>query len=169
MLGRQGLNKTLLIRAFHQHGAENVHAHFATGNVSFEIAEAEVSALQQGVEEELALILGRYEPLFIRSFQELSLIDFDQVFRLYNQNEIYEKCITFLQVAHQPPLPFSRKNQSVEVFARHQRDLFSVTRLVNNRPGGPNSFIESILGEAASTRNINTVRRILAKLAPNPS
>lgn len=166
MLGRQGLTRSLLLSSFSKHGALQVVSHFAKGNVSFELDALEVDAFKHKVEFELAGILNRHEPVFIRSLQALKMINFKEVFYPYEAaGDIYEKCITFLDAEPVLSLPAVKKNKDVEVFARLHNELFSITRLVNNGPGGPNKFIEVGVGHAASTRNINTVSRILQKLA----
>lgn len=165
MLGRQGLTQNLLRSCFTRHGACQVVSHLATGNVSFELDPLEVNDFKHKVEFELAGILNRHEPVFIRSLKELQQISFQEIFcRQYAAADVYEQCITFLADRPELNLPLLKKNKDVEVFAGLNQNLFSITRLVNNRPGGPNKLIEGKTGQLASTRNIRTVTRILERL-----
>jgi len=163
MHGRKGITKDLLVQAFEKNGAETVASHLTTGNLSFQLRESNVRAFKQNVEKELQLILTKPEPVFIYSEQELSLIDFDEIFRDYQSEDIYERCITFVEnnFILNDSLPIQLANNSLEIIRIDKHLVFSVTRLHNGRPGSPNKWVEKNTRQSASSRNINTVIRIL--------
>ncbi|WP_020531963.1 DUF1697 domain-containing protein [Flexithrix dorotheae] len=164
MQGRQGLTKENLKDSFVKNGALNVFTHFTTGNVSFQFRENELPYLKQHVEKELFLILGRETPIFIRSLNELQALNLLEAFQGKNTSDIHERCITFLDKTPIFELPKQSKRQDLEVFKIVAKNVFSITRLINKRAGSPNKLLEKLTGQSASTRNINTVLRVIEKI-----
>lgn len=58
-------------------------------------------------------------------------------------------------------LPIISPRQDAYIFASEGTDLFSVTRLIDGRGGNVNRVIEKSLLCAATTRNWNTIERIV--------
>lgn len=163
MQGRRGLTKDMLVQAFVQAGATEAVTHLTTGNVSFRLDKEQPALFRRKVEHALEAILGKKEPVFVYSLGVLSRIDFDGIFGNYACEEVYERCITFTDGCffHEEELPVRSANKDVEIIRIDGSFIFSITRLQNNKPGGPNKWVERQSGKPASTRNINTVKRVL--------
>ena len=164
MQGREGLTKELLVQAFEQAGALNIVTHLTTGNVSFCYPGKKIKSLKAKVESALAGILNKTEPVFIINYDELIKIDFEAIFSTSTE-DVYERCITFVDKAFtlMEALPLQTENKDLQILQVEGRFVFSITRLYNNRPGNPNKWVEKQALQSASTRNINTVLRILKR------
>lgn len=80
---------------------------------------------------------------------------------------VYECCVTFLHHGAEAPgpLPLQSKRRDLELFACTDGEVFSLSRRVGSSPGSPNAFLEKLLALPATTRNWNTVSRLVAKYA----
>ena len=58
-------------------------------------------------------------------------------------------------------LPMETPNRDALLFAASPGQILSITRLVGGRPGRPGHGVESAMGVRATTRNWNTVERIV--------
>jgi uncharacterized protein (DUF1697 family) len=72
--------------------------------------------------------------------------------------------ITFLKqpISQLIPLPLYSKNKDIEIVYQNSNDLISVSHEVKGTYGFPNSFIENLTKIPATTRNPNTLEKILA-------
>jgi len=61
------------------------------------------------------------------------------------------------------PLPIATHRQDAVAFASYEDDIYSVTRLVNGRPGTVGKVLERTLGSPVTTRNWNTIDFIVEK------
>jgi uncharacterized protein (DUF1697 family) len=163
MVGRQGLTRDVLLRAFRDAGADEPVSHLATGNVSFGYAGSTV-ALQRSLEEAIASIVGHREPVFVRSVAALRREIAKDPFADPPFDDVYERCVSFIDVSAKAlALPMTSPRGDAVVFAARSREVFSVTRKVDGRPGSPMLLIERALGRRVSTRNWNTIERIVRK------
>jgi hypothetical protein len=71
--------------------------------------------------------------------------------------------ITFLKAEYYEPLifPLFSKNKDVEVIYQNKKDFISVSNLFKGSYGFPNAFIEKLTGIPATTRNPDTLKKIL--------
>jgi hypothetical protein len=78
-------------------------------------------------------------------------------------DDVYERCVSFLptdrRVSLTLPVPTPRGD--AVLFARGDDDVLSITRLVGGRPGQPGKYLESAHGVRVTTRNWNTIERIV--------
>lgn len=165
MVGRQGLTRDALLRVFVDAGADEPVSHLTTGNVSFGY-DGSTRGFQRDVEAGIANILGRREPVFIRSIAALRRAVAKNPFADPPFADVFERCVSFTDVsAKSLELPMTTPRGDAVVFAADARAVFSVTRQVDGRPGNPVRLIERALGRPVTTRNWNTVERILRKHA----
>jgi uncharacterized protein (DUF1697 family) len=163
MVGRQGLTRDTLLGVFCDAGADEPVSHLTTGNVSFGCVGSS-RALQKAVEQGIAGVLGRREPVFIRSIATLRRAIAQDPFADPPFADVYERCVTFTDVsATSLVLPMTTPRRDAMVFAAGAREVFSVTRQVDGRPGNPVRLIERALGRPVTTRNWNTIERIVRK------
>ena len=161
MIGRDGLTREVLVKAVDDAGGLDPRSYLSTGNVSFTAPAKTLPALERRLETSITAIRGQNEPIFIRSIAYLTELA-DGVW-FPDTIDVHERCVTFL-----PPhshwtstLPVSSRRGDVTLVATTGSEVFSVTRLVGGRPGTAGPMIEKDLGAAVTTRNWNTISRIL--------
>jgi uncharacterized protein (DUF1697 family) len=165
MVGRQGLTRELLIHLFLDAGADTPVSHLTTGNVSFGLTGS-AAELRESVERDLAHILGRPEPVFIRTLASLRRAVAREPFADPPIRDVYERCVTFTdEPVKGLELPMTTPRGDAVVFAVNGRELYSVTRFLDGRAGTPSRLLERVLPRPFSNRNWNTVERIVRKHA----
>jgi uncharacterized protein (DUF1697 family) len=66
MLGREGLHRDVLLRLLAEAGGRSAASHLATGNVTFDAAPAQLDAVVRRLEDGIAGVIGRREPVIVR-------------------------------------------------------------------------------------------------------
>ena len=113
------------------------------------------------VEDGIELIIGRREPLYVRSISYLGdLVDSDP-FAAAPYPDPSERTVSFLLRPADVDLPFESRRGDVSVFAGTGRELFAVNRMVDGRTSGAGGMIERQLGQSVTTRGWNTVLRVV--------
>ena len=162
MVGRDGLTRSVLLGAAARAGGRQPRSYLSTGNITFTTPVANVDRVRRALEDAVRVSSGRREPVFLRSINELrGLAQRDS---LSPYSPVHERCITFLPDGTEwiDPLPESGTRNDVELIDATDRAVFSVTRLVGGRPGTAGPLVEQRLGVEVTTRNWNTIARILA-------
>ena len=160
MIGRAGLDRDVLLRILADAGARDPRSHLATGNVSFDWdgdTDGLIDTTQVGIER----VMGRFEPVFIRSVAALRSSIASQPFRTTPISDVGHRCVTFTESSARSVLPIVSTREDAYIFDYAGTDWYSVTRLVGGRGGNVNRMIEKTLSCAATTRNWNTIERIV--------
>jgi uncharacterized protein (DUF1697 family) len=162
MIGRAGLHRDVLLSIFANAGAIDPRSHLATGNVSFDWAGGSMATFIDATQVGIARTMGRFEPVFVRSVTRLHATVNSMPFRTPPISDVGHRCVTFTEAsASTTDLPIVSTREDAYIFAIDGTDLMSVTRLVDGRGGNVNRMIEKALACAATTRNWNTVERIV--------
>ena len=105
------------------------------------------------------------EPIFIRSLAELEQMESLDPFAQAPNDDIYERCVTFLPNASLtlPPLPIGSARRAVEIFKVVGCEAYSITRMIGGNSGYAGALIEKLTGVKVTTRNWNTIDRLLNK------
>jgi len=161
MVGRNGLTRDVLLGIFADAGVDDPVSHLVTGNISFGQSQASAD-FSERIEQAIAAVIGRTEPVFIRSIDHLR----DQVesrpFRDPPFDDVHERCVSFTKGSiGRLELPLATARGDAIAFALRDGDIFSVTRLVGGRPGTMGKVLERTLGLPVTTRNWNTIELIL--------
>lgn len=79
-------------------------------------------------------------------------------------DDVYERCVTYFRTDAPLTLalPMQTSRADVVLFAADPGEVLSITRLIKGRPGQPGRVVESALSVRATTRNWNTIERIVA-------
>lgn len=165
MVGRNGLTREVLISTLEAAGASGVSSFLATGNLVF---GAEEDTLADIVIRVSGLLLQRQnvrEPIFVRSLQYLEEMTVSDPFAAAPTDAIYEQCVTFLTNDFHDlgSLPIVSSRRDVEIFAHVNSEAFSVTHMIDGRTGNAGALIERLTGYKVTTRNWNTIIRLLDK------
>jgi uncharacterized protein (DUF1697 family) len=162
MIGRSDLHASVLLEFFDRAGAIESRSHLATGNVSFVCHEESLNELIEATQRGIHSTMGRFEPVFVRSVDALRSAVLANPFADVPIADVRDRCVTFSERSGDSlNLPIHSPRGDVVIFAQDGRDIFSATHLVDGRGGNPNRMIEKALSCRATTRNWNTVERIV--------
>jgi uncharacterized protein (DUF1697 family) len=162
MIGRAGLHADVLLEFFDGAGAQEARSHLATGNVSFTSRESSLEGIIDAAQRGIHLTMGRFEPVFVRSLDALRQAVRADPFAEVPMVEVRDRCVTFIELSGgQLTVPIHSARGDAVIFAQNGHDIYSATHLINGRGGNPNRMIEKELFCRATTRNWNTVERIV--------
>ena len=165
MVGRDGLDRSVLLECFRAAGADRPRSYLATGNVTFSVEAKAVDAVRQSVEHNIEDVVGRRTEVAIRSIAHLQrLIDRDP-FAEYPDAVEHE--VSFLTAHFEPSsidLPYESSGGYVTLIDATPSEVFAVGREVEGRRKGAGGIIERLLGQRVTTR----VWRTLVRVATDP-
>ena len=165
MIGREGLTRQVLLGFFAHHGATDPVSYISTGNVGFSCHPGRLQRIVAGVEESIPGVLGRGEPLYVRTLTRLAEIAAMEPFAGPLGEVAAERVVTFTldPVQLSVELPFTSERGDVAILRADEREIYSVSILVGGRTRAPGGIIERLVGERVTTRGWNTVQRVVAK------
>jgi uncharacterized protein (DUF1697 family) len=165
MIGREGLQRTVLLDAVAAAGGADPASYISTGNVTFDLDPPELRRFGIELEARIADIIGRAEPVFIRSFADLAAMHERDPFEPPPIDDVQERVVTFCPgpVEGVLDLPHTSDRGDIVVFAAAGRELFTVNRLVDGRTRGPGGIIERLIDARVTTRAWSTIDRIVTK------
>ena len=167
-LGRpKSPDRTQLETAFLDGGAVTAQSFLTNGTLVFEAGNASATDIAAHARMNLHAACGLIEPVFVRSIAQLRALAAKEPFAAVDTRDVYECCATFLQAnaGRKVAVPQRNAQGNVEVVARHGDAVFSLSRKFGASPGSPNAYLEKLLGAQATTRNWNTILRLVAKFA----
>jgi len=108
---------------------------------------------------------GLREPAYLRELNQLADLVASQPFKSIKPGSVYACCISFLPATYPaPPMwPQGSARGDVEILRVSPTEVFSLSRQITKSPGSPNAFLEKLLDAQVTTRNWNTVLRLVAK------
>lgn len=153
-----------LARIFSSLKLQNVRTYIVSGNVIFETVDTDQEVLAKRIENGLHKALGYEVAVILRTVSELeALVKLDPFKPVKADGEI-KKYVTFLSEKHQSKLkvPALSPKKDWEIIHLNPREVFIVAFPVKGRYGESMSLIEKEFGKSVTTRNWNTVIKILA-------
>ena len=161
MLGREGLHRDVLLRRRRPAGGRSATSHLTTGNLIFEVAPAQLDAVVRRLEDGIAGVIGRREPVVVREaawFRDLVAADPFAAFPV----DRWEIAVAFLRLDAVPlnsaAVPRIDGLEAVEV---RPHELLMAGRRDVRRPGGT-YLIPRPWRDEATTRAWSTVQRLAA-------
>jgi uncharacterized protein (DUF1697 family) len=108
---------------------------------------------------------GLEEPACLREMDHLAGLVASDPFRSVAPGSVYACCVSFLPEKYAGPAPWPRGSArgDVEILGVSGGEVFSISRQITKSPGSPNAFLEKLLGVPVTTRNWNTVVRLVGK------
>ena len=163
MVGRNGLSAEVLLELVAKAGGHEPRSHLATGNLTFSASPELLEVIRAGIEDSVDSVLGRRENVFIRSVASLASAVRSDPFAEMMADDVYERCVTFVPAEPRVSLllPMQTPRGDVVLFACRAGGVLSITRRISGRPGQPGRFLESTTGTRVTTRNWNTIERIV--------
>jgi uncharacterized protein (DUF1697 family) len=161
--GQKIIKMEALRKAFIAEGFTDVKTYIQSGNVIFNSDEVDTERLIQKIEDMIENQFGFRTDVIIRKQIDIeSVLNSLQISRLESgvDRKYY---ITFLKKEYNEPLivPLFSKNMDIEVIYKNKKDFISISNLFNGSYGFPNAFIEKLTGIPATTRNPETLKKIL--------
>lgn len=108
---------------------------------------------------------GLKEPAYVRQVNYLADLVASHPFKSVAPGSVYACCVSFLPETYTAPPKWLRASArgDVEILRITDTEVFSVSRQLGKSPGSPNAFLEKLLGSPVTTRNWNTVVRLVEK------
>jgi uncharacterized protein (DUF1697 family) len=163
--GRNTVRMDFLRRLFESLGFSNVETFIASGNVVFDAKQKNAQALGRVIEDRLREALGFEVATFVRTCAELAAVAGHEPFSRADIEGAAALNITFL--ADAPDDEASRKlmalRTDVDDFRVNGREVYWLCRKRQSDSKISNAAIEKALGQKATMRGANTVRKMAAK------
>jgi uncharacterized protein (DUF1697 family) len=161
--GQKLLKMEALRKVLSDNGFTDVKTFIQSGNVIFSSAITDSKHLILEMEDLIEKHFGFRTDVILRRHSEIeSVLNTLEVIKL-KQGEDRKYYITFAKEEYSVHLkvPLFSKNQDVEIIYHNSKDFISVSTEFKGNFGFPNSFIEKLTGIPATTRNPNTLEKIL--------
>lgn len=168
-LGQPGSpTRDQLESAFLQAGASAAASVMSNGTLVFTV-QGRVQA-HEGASRACVLltrVCGLTEPVFLQEFDHLARLVAENPFAERTDLAHGERCYSlFRPGAEQGHLaPIESPHRNCTVFRLGSGEAFSITRVVNGKPGYPTPVLEAALGVPATTRAWRTIERLVSRHA----
>ncbi len=143
---------------------DDVKTFIASGNVLFRSRERNVSVLTRKIEKGLLHALGYEVKTMLRTIPELqNLVKLDPFKKIKPVPDV-GLYVTFLSKEPEktPKLPYISPKRDFEILRMYGLNVASISRLLpNGRSGNPGGYIEKEFEKISTTRNWNTVKKIV--------
>ena len=164
--GHAVVKKDDLKRAFSDAGCRNVATYIQSGNVIFDEPAGERRVLRAEIQANLNTLLGGTATIIYRSLSHLRQLLQSNPFEAVDPASDVKLYVAFLAKApsRRPVYPLLEPKEELRAVASEKDDVYIVSGRKNNGfYGFPNKFIEKELGVLATSRNWNTIARIVEK------
>lgn len=154
-----------LRRLFESLGFSSVETVIASGNVVFESAESAGRPLEQKIERLLLEVLGYNVATFLRTAPELAAVTRQQPFELVELRPGAVLYVNFLREKPNPAMQQALKaiNTGNDEVRAGKRELYWLRRAPGKESDVFGTLLGKLLGTETTSRNMNTVRRIVEK------
>lgn len=161
--GRGAVKMDALRLALEGLGLLSVRTVLQSGNVLFETEAEDAAGLAKKIEKQLRGSLGIKTTVLLRKHREIEKLALRDPFGDEDRSRFIKRYVAFL--AEKPrgrfEPPISSAEEGLEMFSIEGREAFILSRPIRGRYGFPNHFVEETLAVTATTRNWNTVLRLL--------
>lgn len=153
--------------AFMDAGADAAQSFLTNGTLVFAAqSDARARKLLASACRALQLACGLEEPAYLRSLAYLADLVAQEPFAAVDRTGVVECCVSFMpQSVGRDTAPFTSARQAVEVLRFTGGEALCIARKVGNTPGSPTAVLEKLFAVPVTTRNWNTVVRLVAKHA----
>lgn len=161
--GHKIIKMAELAKMFENMKFKNVKTYIASGNVLFESNEKDTAKLEAKLEKEIKVTFGFDVVVFIRTRDELEkVVKLDPFGKIKIEKPKFYVLFTKEKFA-KIKVPFTSEKYAVEIISMYENNFFCVARPdVVGSGGGANLFIEKEHKIPATTRNWNTILKIMS-------
>lgn len=151
-------------QAFLDAGAVEATSFLTNGTLVFALrGRTSAKAVLARAGKNLHAACGLVEPGFVRTVPYLARLVQSEPFKGIDPASVYALCITFLEPGPGwPPRAMKPPGRGdVQLVQITGSEVLSLSLMVGNTPGSPNAYLEKTLGLPATSRNWNTVTRLV--------
>ncbi len=161
--GQKIIKMELLRKVFSEAGFADVKTYIQSGNVVFNSDNSDPVEHIQLIEDLIEQSFGFRTDVILRKTSEIEAIVTSPLLNTLKSDDSKKHYITFLKTSVVEPLitPLFSKNSDVEIIYADSMDFISISTLYKGSYGFPNAFIEKLTGIPSTTRNPNTLEKIL--------
>lgn len=144
-------------------GFEEVGTYIQSGNILFNALRADSEQLIPRIEDLIEKHFGFRTDVILRTKIDIESIMNSLQISASQCEQTKKYYVTFLKEEFPEPInvPMFSKNQDVEIIYQNNKDFVSVSTIYKGNYGFPNAFIEKLTGIPATTRNPQTLGKIL--------
>jgi uncharacterized protein (DUF1697 family) len=160
-----------LKKMFEAMGFKSVETFIASGNVIFEASKSNNAKLERKIEAALESALGYEVATFVRSEEDIAAIANHRPFpeNAMSQCAAYNVGFTNVELSDAHRKKIEAFDSDVSRFAAHGREVYWIRSVLQSESQFTSGKFEKELGIKATWRNINTVRRLVAKYPSRPT
>jgi uncharacterized protein (DUF1697 family) len=162
--GKRQIKMEALQIAFQSWGLENVATILNSGNILFDAHSNDPLEVRQIITTGIQSNFGFDADVFVRTIEDLKLLSARDPFKGYHESTLTKLYVTFLNQKALPKIaiPYQSPGKELKILLVTDKEIFSVVSLT---PGYGTtqmmSFLEKEFGSGLTTRNWNTVIKIL--------
>jgi uncharacterized protein (DUF1697 family) len=162
--GKKQIKMDALRDAFQSWGFENVSTILASGNILFDTRSDDPQMIRETIAAGIRTAFGFDVGVFIRTITELKAMAARDPFKGYTESAQLKLYATFLNQKAAPRfiLPYQSPGKELEILSVSDQEIFSAVHL-SPHYGTVDmmAFLEKEFGSELTTRNWNTVVKIL--------
>ncbi len=168
--GRALVKMADLKKAFDAAGATNVQTYIQSGNVIFDAPDSATgqAKLVKSIQARLNKLMGKDVDVMYRTHKDLQRMITADPFKNVDTKQDLKLYVAFLKdkPKKRPKLPLTAEKDGLKIIKISGSDVFLVSYPVGKgRYGVPNLFVEKEFDTPATSRNWNTVQKIVKKIA----
>jgi uncharacterized protein (DUF1697 family) len=161
MLGREGLHRDVLLRLVDAAGGRSAASHLATGNLTFDAAPSQLNAVVRRLEDGIAGVIGRPEPVIVREAAWFRDLVAEEPFAAFPVDQ-WEIAVAFLPLRSAPLDPAAvPRIAGLQAVAVRPHEMLMAGRRDVRRPGAT-FLLPRPWRDEATTRAWSTVQRLAA-------
>jgi uncharacterized protein (DUF1697 family) len=161
--GQKIIKMELLRNVLSDSGFADVKTYIQSGNVVFNSDNSDPAELIQLIEDLIEKSFGFRTDVILRKTSDIEAIVSSPLFNTLKSDLSKKYYITFLKSSFIDvlTLPLFSKNGDVEIIYSGKTTFISISTLYKGNYGFPNAFIEKLTRIPATTRNPNTLEKLL--------
>lgn len=162
--GHALVKMTDLCAAFQSAGCRNATSFIQSGNVIFDSTTAETAPLFRKIHDKVRALAGGDPQIVYRTVDALEALARTNPFDGLEDDRLLKLYVVFLAAnpSKRPRLPIEDTKERLEAIGRKRLDVLVVSRRKpNGMYGFPNAFVEQAYGAPATSRNWNTVKKLI--------
>ncbi|MDQ3019876.1 MAG: DUF1697 domain-containing protein [Bacteroidota bacterium] len=142
---------------------KNIRTVLASGNVLFETKQANTLILTKKIEENLKKKFGIEISVIVRSIEELQFLSDMNPFKEINVTPQTRLYITFLpeKPKNKMKIPYESPDKNFKILRVTDKEIWSILTVTEGKTVELMDIIEKEFGKKVTTRNWNTILRLL--------
>jgi len=153
-----------LRRIFEELGLRRVETFIASGNVVFDTKARNMRTLERTIGARLKDELGYEVATFVRTTEELSAIAVHEPFDAAHVERSHTSCVAFTgDLDPNATARLMALSDDIDRFHVHGPHVYWLSRMKQNESKFSNLVLERTIGQPATVRGMNTVRRMAAR------